>query len=109
MGACGTFMQCYLSLDVACNVQAGSRQYKTVCTWCAAAEYTYSALHMFSCAFMLSCVLSCPPPFHMLVQVVDAVAYLHSLGILHRDIKPENCLLAKPAAHYADKNKPVKV
>jgi serine/threonine protein kinase len=42
-------------------------------------------------------------------QVVDAVAYLHSLGILHRDIKPENCLLAKPASHYASKNKPVKV
>jgi serine/threonine protein kinase len=26
-----------------------------------------------------------------------------------RDLKPENCLLAKPAAHYAAKNKPVKV
>lgn len=45
----------------------------------------------------------------LLPQVVDAVAYLHSLGILHRDIKPENCLLAKPASHYATKNKPVKV
>jgi serine/threonine protein kinase len=43
------------------------------------------------------------------VQVVDAVAYLHSLGILHRDIKPENCLLAKPASHYTSKNKPIKV
>jgi serine/threonine protein kinase len=43
------------------------------------------------------------------VQVVDAVAYLHSLGIMHRDIKPENCLLAKPAQHYAAKGKPVKV
>jgi hypothetical protein len=42
-------------------------------------------------------------------QVVDAVAYLHSLGIMHRDIKPENCLLAKPARHYATKAKPVKV
>lgn len=44
----------------------------------------------------------------VLLQVVDAVAYLHSLGILHRDIKPENCLLVKPASHYASKNKPVK-
>jgi serine/threonine protein kinase len=43
------------------------------------------------------------------LQVVDAVAYLHSLGIMHRDIKPENCLLAKPAQHYAAKAKPVKV
>jgi len=43
------------------------------------------------------------------VQVADAVAYLHSLSILHRDIKPENCLLAKPASHYAAKNRPVKV
>uniref|UniRef100_A0A383VPQ0 Protein kinase domain-containing protein n=1 Tax=Tetradesmus obliquus TaxID=3088 RepID=A0A383VPQ0_TETOB len=42
-------------------------------------------------------------------QVVDAMAYLHSLGIMHRDIKPENCLLAKPAQHYAAKVKPVKV
>jgi serine/threonine protein kinase len=43
------------------------------------------------------------------LQVVDAVAYLHSLGIMHRDIKPENCLLAKPSQHYAAKGKPVKV
>jgi serine/threonine protein kinase len=43
------------------------------------------------------------------MQIADAVAYLHSLGILHRDIKPENCLLAKPAGHYATKQKPVKV
>jgi serine/threonine protein kinase len=43
------------------------------------------------------------------LQVADAVAYLHSLGIMHRDIKPENCLLAKPAQHYATKAKPVKV
>ncbi|KAF6255693.1 kinase-like domain-containing protein [Scenedesmus sp. NREL 46B-D3] len=42
-------------------------------------------------------------------QVVDVVAYLHSLGIMHRDIKPENCLLAKPAQHYATRVKPVKV
>ncbi|WIA31298.1 hypothetical protein OEZ86_002200 [Tetradesmus obliquus] len=42
-------------------------------------------------------------------QVVDAMAYLHSLGIMHRDIKPENCLLAKPVQHYAAKAKPVKV
>eukprot|EP00775_Hariotina_reticulata_P011223 gene11221-11372_t len=42
-------------------------------------------------------------------QVVDAVAYLHSLGIMHRDIKPENCLLAKPSQHYAAKGKSVKV
>lgn len=43
------------------------------------------------------------------LQIVDAVAYLHSLGIMHRDIKPENCLLAKPASHYKAKSKPVKV
>jgi serine/threonine protein kinase len=45
----------------------------------------------------------------LLLQIVNAVAYLHSLGILHRDIKPENCLLAKPPAHAASKNKPIKV
>lgn len=28
-------------------------------------------------------------------QLVDAVAYLHSYGIVHRDIKPENILLSK--------------
>jgi serine/threonine protein kinase len=43
------------------------------------------------------------------LQIVDAAAYLHSLGILHRDIKPENCLLSKPPAHAASKNKPIKV
>lgn len=45
----------------------------------------------------------------ILLQIVDAVAYLHGLSVMHRDIKPENCLLAKPAQHYAAKGKPVKV
>eukprot|EP00924_Labyrinthula_sp_SR-Ha-C_P007413 augustus_masked-scaffold_24-processed-gene-2.23-mRNA-1 protein AED:0.11 eAED:0.11 QI:0/-1/0/1/-1/1/1/0/650 len=32
--------------------------------------------------------------FYFLKQVINAVEYLHSVGIMHRDLKPENILLA---------------
>lgn len=30
----------------------------------------------------------------MIVPIVDAIKYCHSLGIVHRDIKPENLLFS---------------
>ena len=27
-----------------------------------------------------------------IIQLLDAVAYLHTMGVCHRDIKPENCI-----------------
>ena len=34
----------------------------------------------------------------LLRQLLEAVAYIHSKGIMHRDIKPENILLASKVA-----------
>ncbi|KAG1853878.1 hypothetical protein C8R48DRAFT_327056, partial [Suillus tomentosus] len=34
-----------------------------------------------------------PLAVHIIAQVCDALAYIHSKGIAHRDLKPENVLL----------------
>jgi protein-serine/threonine kinase len=31
---------------------------------------------------------------HVIAQVIDAVDYIHSQGIVHRDIKPENIVVS---------------
>jgi len=38
------------------------------------------------------------------LQIVDAVSYLHSLGICHRDLKPENILMVSNVKGSADYN-----
>ena len=38
------------------------------------------------------------------VQIMKAIGYLHSIGVVHRDLKPENVLFASPA-----EDSPVKI
>ena len=40
----------------------------------------------------------------MLLQVLDAVGYMHSMGVVHRDLKPENLLY-----HCADEDSKIMI
>ncbi|MBI4566315.1 MAG: SUMF1/EgtB/PvdO family nonheme iron enzyme [Planctomycetes bacterium] len=48
-----------------------------------------------------------PPPYaiDVAVQVLEALAYAHSRGVIHKDIKPENILVERRRVHVAGDHK----
>jgi hypothetical protein len=44
-------------------------------------------------ASLQACLPSLRPPSHARPQVLQSLAFLHSLGLVHSDLKPENILI----------------
>lgn len=46
--------------------------------------------------------LTVPETLHLVLEIVDALAYAHARGLVHRDIKPENIMMSGRHALVAD-------